>query len=219
MAGADDPRRHDHARSPAAHEQWAAVQRERLEPGVGRHRDAAGPSRRGTLRGATRVSRPRRAPSWQYSSGTTNIISRALRAVINDDAVYAEFPHRALFDRIGMSSALIEADASGAFIGSSFGYATARDWARLGMLYVNDGVWNGQRILPEGWVAYTRSPAPADPTEALWRACLAEGRRRVQRRCGAARRRVPCHRPCRSVRDDDSFRESRRREAGTDAIP
>lgn len=102
---------------------------------------------------------------WQYSSGTTNIISRALRAVINDDAMYAEFPHRALFDRIGMSSALIETDASGAFIGSSFGYATARDWARLGMLYVNDGMWNGQRILPEGWVAYTRSPAPADPLE------------------------------------------------------
>ena len=100
---------------------------------------------------------------WRYSSGTTNIISRVLRAVIDDDARYAEFPHRALFDRIGMSSALIEADASGAFIGSSFGYATARDWARLGMLYVNDGMWNGHRILPEGWVAYTRSPAPADP--------------------------------------------------------
>jgi CubicO group peptidase (beta-lactamase class C family) len=100
--------------------------------------------------------------TWQYSSGTTNIISRALRAVINDDAMYAEFPRRALFDKIGMSSALIETDASGAFIGSSFGYATARDWARLGMLYINDGVWEGQRILPEGWVAYTRTPAPAD---------------------------------------------------------
>jgi len=78
--------------------------------------------------------------------------------------MYAEFPRRALFDKIGMtSSALIETDASGAFIGSSFGYATARDWARLGMLYINDGVWEGQRILPEGWVAYTRTPAPADP--------------------------------------------------------
>jgi CubicO group peptidase (beta-lactamase class C family) len=102
---------------------------------------------------------------WQYSSGTTNIISRAIRAVLNDHAMYAEFPRRALFDRIGMSSALIETDASGAFIGSSFGYATARDWARLGLLYVNDGVWEGERILPEGWVAYTRTPAPADPLE------------------------------------------------------
>lgn len=100
---------------------------------------------------------------WQYSSGTTNIISRAIRAVINDDARYADFPRRALFDRLGMSSAVIETDPSGAFIGSSFGYATARDWARLGMLYVNDGVWENERILPEGWVTYTRSPAPADP--------------------------------------------------------
>ena len=100
---------------------------------------------------------------WQYSSGTTNIISRAIRAVINDDARYADFPRRALFDRLGMSSAVIETDPSGTFIGSSFGYATARDWARLGMLYVNDGVWEKERILPEGWVNYTHSPAPADP--------------------------------------------------------
>jgi CubicO group peptidase (beta-lactamase class C family) len=100
---------------------------------------------------------------WQYSSGTTNIISRAIRAVINDDAAYADFPRRTLFNRLQMSRAVIETDASGAFIGSSFGYATAREWARLGMLYVNDGVWEEERILPEGWVTYTRSPAPADP--------------------------------------------------------
>jgi CubicO group peptidase (beta-lactamase class C family) len=99
---------------------------------------------------------------WEYSSGTTNIISRAIRTVISDDAAYADFPRRALFDRLQMSSAVIETDASGSFVGSSFGYATARDWARLGMLYVNDGVWNGERILPDGWVTYTRSPAPAD---------------------------------------------------------
>jgi CubicO group peptidase (beta-lactamase class C family) len=100
---------------------------------------------------------------WRYSSGTTNIISRAIRSVINDDAAYADFPRRALFDRLQMSGAVIETDASGSFVGSSFGYATAREWARLGMLYVNDGVWKEERILPEGWVAYTRSPAPADP--------------------------------------------------------
>jgi CubicO group peptidase (beta-lactamase class C family) len=100
---------------------------------------------------------------WQYSSGTTNIISRAIRAVINDDAAYADFPRRALFDRLQMTSAVIETDPSGSFVGSSFGYATARGWARLGLLYVNDGVWEGERILPEGWVAYTRTPAPADP--------------------------------------------------------
>ena len=100
---------------------------------------------------------------WQYSSGTTNIIARAVRAVINDDARYAEFPRRALFERLGMPNAVIETDASGTFVGSSFMYATAREWARLGTLYVQDGVWEGQRVLPEGWVAYTRTPAPADP--------------------------------------------------------
>lgn len=100
--------------------------------------------------------------AWQYSSGTTNILARVIRAAIDDDEEYLEFPRRALFDRIGMDGAVMEADAGGTFIGSSFMYATARGWARLGMLYLQDGMWKGERILPEGWVAYTRSPAPAD---------------------------------------------------------
>jgi CubicO group peptidase (beta-lactamase class C family) len=100
---------------------------------------------------------------WQYSSGNTNIISRVIRNAIHDDHEYAAFPRRALFDRIGMSGAVMETDPSGTFVGSSFMYATARDWARLGMLYSHDGVWDGQRILPEGWIAYSRTPAPSDP--------------------------------------------------------
>lgn len=99
---------------------------------------------------------------WSYSSGTTNIIAYAIRQVIGDSS-YLEFPRRALFDRLGMTSALMETDAAGTFVGSSFMYATARDWARLGLLYLYDGVWLGQRVLPEGWVAYTRSPAPNAP--------------------------------------------------------
>jgi CubicO group peptidase (beta-lactamase class C family) len=100
---------------------------------------------------------------WRYSSGTSVILARALRNVIGDDRAYLEFPRRSLFDRIGMSSAVIETDAAGTFVGSSLMWATARDWARFGMLYLADGVWSGERILPDGWVDYTRTPAPADP--------------------------------------------------------
>jgi CubicO group peptidase (beta-lactamase class C family) len=103
------------------------------------------------------------ATKWQYSSGTSNIIAGIMRNVLADDHEYRAFPRRALFDRLGMTGAVMETDAAGTFVGSSFMYATARDWARFGLLYLQDGVWDGQRILPEGWVAYTRSPAPADP--------------------------------------------------------
>lgn len=101
---------------------------------------------------------------WSYSSGTTNIIAYAMRQIVGDSS-YLEFPRRALFDKLGMSSAVMETDATGTFVGSSFMYATARDWARLGLLYLYDGVWSGQRILPEGWVAYTRSPARHAPDQ------------------------------------------------------
>jgi CubicO group peptidase (beta-lactamase class C family) len=96
---------------------------------------------------------------WRYSSGTTNIIAYAIRQIVGDPD-YLEFPRHALFDRLGMTSAVMETDASGTFVGSSFMYATARDWARFGLLYLHDGVWSGERILPEGWVAFTRAPAP-----------------------------------------------------------
>jgi CubicO group peptidase (beta-lactamase class C family) len=102
---------------------------------------------------------------WQYSSGTTLIISGVLRQILGD-VEYRAFPRRALFDPIGMSSAVLETDAAGTFAASSFLYATPRDWARFGQLYLQDGVWNGTRLLPAGWVTYTRTPAPADPSRA-----------------------------------------------------
>jgi CubicO group peptidase (beta-lactamase class C family) len=111
------------------------------------------------------VAKPLRATPgslWSYSSGTTNILSYAIRRAVGD-ADYHAFPQRALFDRIGMTGAVLETDAAGTFVGSSFMYATARDWARFGLLYLQDGVWSGERILPEGWVAFSRSPAPAAP--------------------------------------------------------
>ena len=99
---------------------------------------------------------------WQYSSGSSNIVSLALRNILGEDE-YRSFPRAALFDRLGMPNALIETDASGTFVGSSFMYATAREWARFGMLYLQDGIWENERILPEGWVVFTTTPAPADP--------------------------------------------------------
>ena len=101
---------------------------------------------------------------WYYSSGTTNIISRIVRDAVGGTLVdYFAFPRRALFDRIGMRSAVIEPDPSGTFVGSSYMYATARDWARFGLLYLQDGVWEGERILPEGWVDYSRKPTSGSP--------------------------------------------------------
>jgi CubicO group peptidase (beta-lactamase class C family) len=102
---------------------------------------------------------------WKYSSGTTNIIMRALRAAIADDQAYWRFPYEHLFGPLGMTSAFIETDPSGSFVGSSFSYATARDWARFGLFYLNDGVWGDQRLLPEGWVRYGVTPTPAAPDQ------------------------------------------------------
>jgi hypothetical protein len=99
---------------------------------------------------------------WHYASGATNILSRMIRATLGE-AEYAALPKRALFGPLGMDSAVIEQDASGTFVGSSFMHATARDWAKLGRLLAQDGVWEGRRILPEGWVAHTATPAPGDP--------------------------------------------------------
>jgi CubicO group peptidase (beta-lactamase class C family) len=96
---------------------------------------------------------------FYYSSGNTNILSRMIRQITGDSLYYA-FPYTQLFYRIGMQSAVMEPDASGSFVGSSYMYATARDWARFGLLYENDGVWLGERILPANWVKETSTPAP-----------------------------------------------------------
>jgi len=103
---------------------------------------------------------------WKYSSGTSNIISELVRRKVGgDNRQYWNFPHNFLFNKLGMRSAIIEPGPDGTFIGSSFMYASARDWARFGLLYLNDGVWNGDRILPPGWVDYTQQPAPKAPRQ------------------------------------------------------
>ena len=101
---------------------------------------------------------------WYYSSGTANIVARIVRQIVEDEyEYYYQFLYEKLFDRIGMYSAVFEPDSSGTFVGSSFTYATPRDWARFGLLYLQDGVWEGERILPEDWVAYTITPTPGAP--------------------------------------------------------
>jgi CubicO group peptidase (beta-lactamase class C family) len=98
---------------------------------------------------------------WKYSSGTANIMSGIIRSIFHNDNDYHVFPYSELFNKIGMASMIMETDAAGNFVGSSFGYASARDWARFGLLYYNNGVWKGDTILPKGWVDYTRAPAKA----------------------------------------------------------
>lgn len=96
---------------------------------------------------------------WYYSSGNSNVISEIIRRTIGNDQEYWNFPRKVLFNKIGMRSAVLETDASGNFVGSSYTFATPRDWARFGLLYLQDGTWQGKRILPEGWVKYSTTPA------------------------------------------------------------
>jgi CubicO group peptidase (beta-lactamase class C family) len=100
---------------------------------------------------------------WAYSSGTTTILAGVLRQSFSDERDYLRYPKERLFDAIGMRSAVLEPDASGIFAASSFLYATARDFARLGLLFLHDGVWEGTRILPEGWVTYSLTPTKLSP--------------------------------------------------------
>ena len=94
---------------------------------------------------------------WNYSSGTTNILSRILRDAIDDDQRYWSFPSRALFAPLGMTSAVLESDSSGTLVGSSLVWASGRDWARFGQLYLDQGSWNGAQLIPLDWVEQART--------------------------------------------------------------
>jgi len=102
---------------------------------------------------------------WYYSSGTTNIVNWLISKQFSNDSMYYQFPYSELFYKTGITDAVFEVDPAGTRIGSSYLYATARDYARFGLLYQNDGVFNGERILPEGWVKYTTSEASASNGE------------------------------------------------------
>ncbi len=103
---------------------------------------------------------------WAYSSGTANIVARAAGAAAGVSGAELEAYMRArLFAPLGMTSALPKFDPAGTFIGSSFCFATPRDFARFGLLYLRGGVWDGARILPEGWVDYARTSTWQQPTD------------------------------------------------------
>lgn len=108
---------------------------------------------------------------WNYSSGTTVMLSHIWQTAAGKQAL--ELPYTRLFAPLGMSSATIEADARGTLVGSSYMYATAQDWARIGQFLLQDGVWNGQRLLPEGFVQTISSPSTTSKGEyaqgQIWR--------------------------------------------------
>jgi CubicO group peptidase (beta-lactamase class C family) len=97
--------------------------------------------------------------TWSYSSGTTVLLSRLWQDAVGNAAL--SYPHDQLFAPLGMRSAILEADARGNMVGSSYMYATAQDWARFGQFLLQDGVWNDNRLLPEGFVAMMSSAASA----------------------------------------------------------
>jgi CubicO group peptidase (beta-lactamase class C family) len=100
---------------------------------------------------------------WSYSSGTANILSRLMQDAAG--RLGAAYPTEKLFKPLGMTSATMETDEDGTLVGSSYMYATARDWARYGLFLLQDGVWQGQELLPHGYVAMMASPVAASGGE------------------------------------------------------
>jgi len=96
--------------------------------------------------------------SWNYSSGTSNLLSGMLRKYFDTHQEYLDFWYSDLIDKIGMHSMLIETDLSGNYVGSSYGWATPRDWAKFGLLYLHRGNWNGEQIFNASWVDYVTAP-------------------------------------------------------------
>jgi len=101
---------------------------------------------------------------FSYSSGTTNIICRILADMTGlRGEAFGDFMRERLFEPLGMKTPIPRFDPAGTFIGSSFCFTSARDFARFGLLYLRDGVWDGQRLLPPGWVDYARTPTFQQP--------------------------------------------------------
>ncbi len=98
---------------------------------------------------------------WAYSTGTSAILGGIVSQTVGDRAAVRAWLERELLTPLGMDSLVLEVDTRGQLVGGSHAWATARDWARFGLLYLRGGVWDGQTILPGGWVDFSRTPAPA----------------------------------------------------------
>ena len=96
--------------------------------------------------------------TWNYSSGTTNLLSGILRKQFKTHQEYLDFWYSALIDKIGMNSMVVETDMAGNFVGSSYSWATTRDWAKFGLLYLHKGHWNGEQLFDESWAKYVATP-------------------------------------------------------------
>lgn len=104
--------------------------------------------------------------SWTYGSGSTVLVSALHRRVLGDDQkLYFNYPRRALFAPLGMTSIVVEPDAAGTLLFPAFVYASARDWARFGQFVADDGVWQGRRLVPYGWIDYLTRPTAASDGE------------------------------------------------------
>ncbi len=103
--------------------------------------------------------------TWNYSSGTSNLLSGILRNQFKTHQEYLDFWYAALIDKIGMNSMMIETDLSGNYVGSSYAWATPRDWGKFGLLYLNNGNWNGEQLFDKSWVEYITTPTPTSKGE------------------------------------------------------
>ena len=98
---------------------------------------------------------------WDYENYDTLLAVYAMKLAVGGEKAYAEFPRRALLDRIGMRNTLVSTDRFGDFILSSQVYTNARDLARFGLLYLQNGIWDGERLISQDWIDFVRTPAPA----------------------------------------------------------
>lgn len=102
---------------------------------------------------------------FNYSTGSSLVLSGIVARLVGPGAPYAAFLDERLFGPLGMTSATATFDDAGCWVAGSYLHATARDYARFGLLYLRDGVWDGRRLLPDGWVDFGRTPQSVDPDD------------------------------------------------------